>query len=627
MQRPDPPSALRSAFALLAYLGLGGAALAQSAPEATPADASGAVETVRAPAGSAPAPGPARPIEIFPDSARVWMRVHNTDPRPIEQARRGGAWLCKGGQCAVTAGDPSKINAGDGLLQAIKLTTATLPLPLAVWRPGGPGSAPVFDPSLVGRRSYKHLCAFPPVGAPTAGNQSLDCPDSAPSPQPPDTGELTLALRWPTSGAFKYLAIVDACGYARVQPFQQQFTVPVALASSGGCAAKEPKVLRIFASGGFVQVTAFNLEQPSSGDVMRTTYRVATPALDSVESGRARLLFPDVAPADFEVDCGPSLPKTPTDRPPPAPPGTAPTALVAHKPPSGEQRGPGPVSLSHGGALIGPDPLRQGQCKIRLKAVTRGRLIAPLALHVSLTRTDKPENGAQAELVRDGTWIVTPTSFEFSLPPLSEGFDGESRLRLVVSSDPLSPHGSVMLLSDAASYRGLEGVDRDRARRPLGSLVIHSAPLCGKNNFELLEGKRSCFRAYITIPAIVGMVQITRAPWTEKPLITRNVLSAVGAALAFDAYDPVERRAFPIAAQVGGLFENLGDGKLGVLGYVGVAPMIPMLGSGGNTTSIGLLGGVGLAYVVHEKGPDEGVKPAAFLSVLVSVGQASPWSK
>jgi hypothetical protein len=111
----------------------------------------------------------------------------------------------------------------------------------------------------------------------------------------------------------------------------------------------------------------------------------------------------------------------------------------------------------------------------------------------------------------------------------------------------------------------------------------------------------------------------------EKPLITRNVFSAVGAALAFDAYNPVERRAFPIAGQIGGLFENLGDGKLGILGYIGIAPTIPVLGSQGNTTSIGFLGGIGVAYVINEKGPDEGVKPAAFLSVLVSVGQANPW--
>jgi hypothetical protein len=36
---------------------------------------------------------------------------------------------------------------------------------------------------------------------------------------------------------------------------------------------------------------------------------------------------------------------------------------------------------------------------------------------------------------------------------------------------------------------------------------------------------------------------------------------------------------------------------------------------------------VGVVYVINEKGPDEGAKPAAFLSVLVSVGQANPWVK
>jgi hypothetical protein len=110
----------------------------------------------------------------------------------------------------------------------------------------------------------------------------------------------------------------------------------------------------------------------------------------------------------------------------------------------------------------------------------------------------------------------------------------------------------------------------------------------------------------------------------EKPLITRSILSAVGVAFAVDSYDPVERAAFPIAFQIGGFVQDLGEDRIGLLAYLGVAPTVPILGSGGNTTSIGLLGGLGLVYVANNNGPDEGVKPAAFLSVVVQVGQANP---
>jgi hypothetical protein len=70
--------------------------------------------------------------------------------------------------------------------------------------------------------------------------------------------------------------------------------------------------------------------------------------------------------------------------------------------------------------------------------------------------------------------------------------------------------------------------------------------------------------------------------------------------------------------------QSLGDGRIGILGYLGVAPTIPVLGTGGNTTSFGFLAGVGLEYITNDAGPDEGLKPAAFLSIVVQVGQASP---
>ncbi len=69
---------------------------------------------------------------------------------------------------------------------------------------------------------------------------------------------------------------------------------------------------------------------------------------------------------------------------------------------------------------------------------------------------------------------------------------------------------------------------------------------------------------------------------------------------------------------------RLGDGRVGLLGYLGIAPTVPVLGDGGNTTSFGFLGGIGISYITNEVGPDEGFKPAAFLSVVVQVGQATP---
>jgi hypothetical protein len=278
--------------------------------------------------------------------------------------------------------------------------------------------------------------------------------------------------------------------------------------------------------------------------------------------------------------------------------------------------------------VIAPEPLRRGNCRLRLTGQAKRRLVAPLALYVSLTRTDRTLNGAPIDLLTDGKWIVTPSAAEFQLPALAENFDGDSRLRLVVSSDPLSGNGKVVLLSDAgrvaSSLRTTDGGEEERARRIIGSVVIHSVPLCGSSNFETVESVGSCIRAYITIPAMLATIQITRAPWVEKPLITRSVLSAVGVALAIDSYNPVERRAFPIAGQVGGFIQSLSDGRIGMLGYVGIAPTLPVLGSGGNTTSFGFLGGVGIEYITNEVGPDEGLKPAAFLGIVVQVGQASP---
>jgi hypothetical protein len=657
--------------------------------QSAPADFGGALQTLRAP-GSATGPGAAaRGPEIFPDAGRVWMSVTEMNPVPLEAARRGGPWLCSNGQCTVSNGDPGRSRIGDGMLRSIKLQTPTLPLPLTLWGRGNARGERLldFDPVLLGRRSYQHVCAYRPIESPSADGKApppradkvMVCRDGPAEPPSSDSGEISLGLSWPRQSEladFRYLAIVDSCGNARVQPFQRTFTVPVFEVASGGCGPADGKVLRVFPQGGWIRVTAFNLDAPAVGTVVNATYRVTVPPLENlVESSPARLLFPDPVQSDLQVDCGPSLRKAPTDAqgipsprpgpamvevetnipakddgdkpadkaalpkqgPPPADkPGPRPTPGPTPMPPPKKSfdvpaSGPGPQPLAHEAVVIAPEPLRQGNCKIRLMGQTKRRLVAPLALHVSLTRTDRTINGSPIELLKDGAWVVTPSNPEFAIPPLTEGFDGDSRLRLTVSSDPLSNNGKVVLLADAgrvaSALRANDKGEPERARRLVGSVTIHSVPLCGQPNFETLEGSGSCLRAYITIPAMLAMLQLTRAPWLEKPLITRNVFSAVGAALAVDSYDPVNRKSFPVAGQIGGMFENLGDGKLGILAYIGVAPTIPILGSGGNTTSIGFLGGVGLAYVINEHGPDEGVKPAAFLSVLVAVGQANPWIK
>jgi hypothetical protein len=672
---------------------------AGSAP--MPADFSGSLQIVRSPAHAPGSASPSSAPEIFPDASRVWMNVRDIDPVPVETARRGGPWLCSNGQCSTTAGDPGQSKIGDDMLRSIKLQTPTLPLPITIWgRVDDQGRKTLdFDPVLLGRRSYAHICAYKPIepADPKAGPRKVDkapfCRDSTPQVPSPDSGELLLGMQWPKQSEmadFRYLAIVDSCGNARVQPFQRNFTVPVFEVASGGCGKADGKVLRIFPNGGWIRITAFNLDASSAGNVVNATYRVSVPPLENlIDTNPSRMLFPDLQQEDLKVDCGPAVRRPSSDAPPgmspshlpgpaappghtsappvarlagspsagppgahaqasPAPPGAnkaSPAARSAPPPlaprpisaPPGPQaprakKGggsePGPQPLAHESLVIAPEPLRQGNCRIRFTGQTKRRLLAPLALHVSLTRTDRTLNGAPIELLTDGEWIVTPNAAEFNLPPLSENFDGDSRLRLAVYSDPLNPDGKVVLIADAGrvatTLRAIDPGEPEHARRLIGSATIHSVPLCGESNFETLEAAGSCLRAYLTIPAMLATLQITRAPWSERPLITRSVLSAVGVALAVDSYDPVRRRAFPVAGQLGGAIQQLGDGRVGLLGYIGVAPTIPVLGDGGNTTSFGFLAGIGMSYITNEAGPDEGLKPAAFISVVVQVGQANP---
>lgn len=671
-----------------------------------PADFSGSLQIVRGPAVAPGGQTPGTLPEIFPEASRVFMSVRDTDPVPIETARRGGPWLCSNGQCSTTLGESGQSKIGDDMLRSIKLQTPTLPLPLTIWgRLDEQGKRVLdFDPVLLGRRSYQHVCAYKPIEpSDTKGPRKVEkaplCRDEPPQMPQPDSAEVLLGMQWPKQSEmadFRYLAIVDSCGNARVQPFQRTFTVPVFEVAAGGCGKADGKVLRVFPSGGWLRVTAFNLEQVAAGTVVNVTYRVSLPPLENlVESNPARMLFPDPQLEDLKVDCGPSIRKAPAsaDGLPTPPPGAKPPgAMLAAapppdarpapsrepdeksnlvpgaakknpdaRPPAGKpatagkttpppvapkpapmapprapappratppKDGPGPQALAHNSLVIAPEPLRQGVCRIRLTGQAKGRLVAPLALYVSLSRTDRTSNGAPIELLNDHEWIVTPNSAEFQLPPLAENFDGDSRLRLAVYSDPLNTNGKVVLVSDASrvasSLRSGDVGAAESARRLIGSATIHSVPLCGESNFETLDAAGSCLRAYLTIPAMLATLQITRAPWVERPLVTRSILSAVGVALAIDSYDPVRRRAFPIAGQLGGSIQQLDNGRVGLLGYLGVAPTIPVLGDGGNTTSFGFLGGIGLSYITNEVGPDEGLKPAAFLSVVVQVGQATP---
>ncbi|MCA9622051.1 MAG: hypothetical protein KC731_23670, partial [Myxococcales bacterium] len=423
----------------------------------------------------------------------------------------------------------------------------------------------------------------------------------------------------------------------------------------------------------------------ATGSVVSATFRVTMPPLEDLMSANTPpMLFPDPRIDDIVVDCGPQvlvshnaggLPGQtappgaglPGQTPPPGkglpgqtpPPGkglpgqTPPPGMGApvnppqpDDPPTDKNAGGKEAApktppivkqpralparkvtgqpLAHQALVIAPEPLLQGRCRLELMGQTKRRLVAPLGLRVRLVRTDV----AGEQTLIDRPWTVTPSDSVFRMPPLDPSrFDGESSWRLEVYSDPLSPEGNVILLSDAGRVARVENislVQPEQMQRLVGSVTIHSAPLCGDSNFETVDEAGRCVRGYFTIPVMLATLQLTRAPWVEKPLVTRNILSAVGVAFAIDSYDPVERSAFPIAGQIGGFVQDLGDDRLGLLSYIGVAPTLPVLGEGGNTTSIGVLGGIGMEYITSSSGPDEGFKPAAFLSIVVQVGQANP---
>lgn len=737
----------------------------------------GNLQIVKAP-GKTPSSSPSGlgDIDIFPLARQSAMGVRNMDAVAFERARRGGRWLCQAkGSCSAMPGTAGETREGNGILKSIKVRTPAMPVPVTIWRRVGRQDANGistwdngkldFDPGMLAQWTYTHLCSYPPVESadPTAPVKKLAdiqrCVDGEPGDHRPDQGEILLGFEWPRQAelaGFKYLAIRDSCGNALVYPFQRSFVVPALDITSGGCNGADGRVLRVFPSGTFVTVTAFNLEATASDDVVQVSYRVAVPPLENYSQAEpAKLLYPDFKLNELVVDCGPQKSKGPTDkngkpigpgldtfRPvkkptwtpitpepeptptpkqppkPPAPPvpgeepvidpatgerlvpddpGGGPGAPPADGPPQGPPppnaknegdpaggggppqagppksavgapgmqagmpggaqampsgpRGPGgpkvdkpepveegsvgPKTLNHGTVVISPEALREGNCRIEWTATNRGRLGVPLALRVQLIRTDvMGDKGEGVPLIaeEDGQWIVTANDYTYTLPALGDKINGNSRLKLIVQSDPFNVNGKVVLVGDAGRVAVMmherEIVSaletRQAARRTIGSTTIHTVPLCGESNFETLEAAGSCIRGYLTIPAMLATLQITRAPWLEKPLITRSILSAVGVAFAFDSYDPVTRSAFPVAGQVGGFVQNLDESRIGLMAYAGVAPTLPILGEGGNTTSFGFLAGMGMSYITNSNGPDEGFKPTAFISVVVQVGQANP---
>ncbi|HTJ85336.1 MAG TPA: hypothetical protein VL400_26645, partial [Polyangiaceae bacterium] len=343
------------------------------------ADFQGSLQVVRAPASNSAQKG--APIEIFPEASRVWMAVRDTDPVPIERARRGGEWLCTKSSCNAQTGVTGPSQQGDSVLRSIKLQTPTLPLPVTIWRRVRGHGKLDFDPILLGRRSYSHVCAYPPTAiegskAPKKDPKQVEiCHDGTPVSPEPDSAEILLGLEWPRQAelaGFRYLAIVDACGNARVQPFQRSFNVPVLEVPTSDCGRPDGRVLRVFPSGSFIRVTAFNIDGPAAGDVMNVTYRVAVPPLENYsDADPAKLLFPDFKLNDLKIDCGPSAARRgPVDMlgrplPPPGAPGGPSSSAPYRTPPAGAEPEPEQPKKKDGdggdgGGATPPGPLPPG---------------------------------------------------------------------------------------------------------------------------------------------------------------------------------------------------------------------------------------------------------------------------
>lgn len=582
--------------------------------------------------GAAPVSPTTAGPELFPLASQLWVHyldLTQSDQDAVERALGDPTgWLC--GKAAGACFAEARLGPGqghnDGALVGIRLALPYAASAITVW---SPIEGLHYNPRLVGHgasqlnttrwKPSKRLVALraptaaapPPV--PVLARVRAQNPMQCPMPERPNEGELEVVLRWPTPaevGDFQYVAIADECNNAIVTRFARELSLPVEVEMSDSCNmnALSEGPLKVLRAGTTYRVTAFNLDRPSRGNVVSTTYRVNIPGLETTSAGaRAPVLFTDFARDDLRVECGPNMPQAPPKIDPRDP-----------CPPKPVRPGHEIASQSF---VIRPEALRSGRCRVVLHSPSAGELTtAPLLLHVSVERVDLPAETAGRQLV-DARWIISGDGSEFVLPQLTS-LDGEARLRLTVSSDPADPTGSAILFSDAVrGVRAWQGSDAAGFRRDIATASITTAPLCGDWDFRRMDEVGSCLRAYVTVPVMLATFQITRAPWVEKPIADPSVPGGIGVALAIDSYNPAKQQAFPLALQFGGAFQRLTSSKNGILTYVGINPSLPVLGSGNTTTTIGLLLGGGVTYIMDSAGPNEGFKPAAFAAIVVGTGQ------
>ncbi len=572
--------------------------------------------------------------ELFPLAGQLWMHSLDLTPQEhdaIEHAiSEPTSWFCNkpGAGCAARARVGAGQGHNDGMLVAIRNYLAYASTAITVW---SPLDGLRYNPTLVGHeitntnrwitsKRIPHVEPPPMLSAPMQRPQqmpqtppmappTLQCdPSEIPSPSP--EGELQVIVKWPTpaeAGEFQYLAVADECNNVVVTRFAREVSVPVDVEPTEACSmngfSRGP--LKLLGKGTTLRVSAFNVDHaPTRSNVVSATFRVDIPNLQTAANGsRAPMLMPDLGPGDIRVECNPAREN-----------------LAKAKPIDQCPHRPG-QALASQSFVIRPDPLQKGMCRVVINTPLLPRFVsAPLLLHVTVERIDLPAEAQNRKLVDDPWLVVNGPGREFVIPHLP--IDGDSRLRLIVSSDPADGSGTAILFTDA--LRGVhpwQGAESVGFRRDIASASVTTAALCGSWEFEPLGKVGSCLRAYVTIPIMLANFQVTRAPWIEKPILDPSVPGGIGVALAVDSYNPGKQEAFPLSVQLGGAFQRLTASKNGILTYLGIMPSLPVLGSGGTTTSIGLLLGGGVTYVIDSAGPNEGFKPAAFGAVVIGTGQ------
>ncbi len=571
--------------------------------------------------GGAPVGATTAAPELCPLAGQLWVHyldLPKTDHETIDRALSDPTgWLCgrPGSVCAAAARLGPGQGYNDALMVGMRLALSYTPSGINVW---SPTEGLHYNPKFVGHGApNQRWTASRRIVLPATSLTTVALPPpnllQCELPPPPNEGELEVVLRWPTPaevGDFQYVAIADECNNAVVTRFARELAVPVEEEMTDSCNmnALSHGPLKLLRAGTTLRVTAFNVDRPSRGNVVSTTYRVNVPNLDTSTNGtRAPVLVPDFDRDDLRVECGPSVP--------------APMPKIDPRNPCP----PKPVRAGHAIAsesfVIRPEALRSGRCRVVLNTPRAERFAAaPLLLHVVVERVDLPAETTGRKLV-DDRWIVTRGANEFVLPQLS-AIDGEARLRLTVSSDPADPTGAAILFADAVrGVRAWAGTDAAGFRRDIAAASITTAPLCGDWDFRRMDEVGSCFRAYVTVAVMLANFQVTRAPWVEKPIVDPSLPGGIGVALAIDSYNPARQQAFPLALQFGGAFQRLTASKNGILAYVGLNPSLPVLGSGNTTTSVGLLLGAGVTYIMDSAGPNEGFKPAAFAAIVIGTGQ------